>query len=126
MKFFGQKRTINVDENYSQIIDLTNFWDEMRKKYPGEELLGLGANLSGSKTIDYYIGKIDEELVGESDSLEIPDDGWNEFSCKLDNKEIEKMYRKIYEQDSPDYEIESMTEDTFTTKVHFANNGEKR
>ncbi len=47
MTFFGQKRTVKVDENYSQIAELTSFWHEMRQKYPEENLLGLGANLSG-------------------------------------------------------------------------------
>lgn len=125
MTFFGQKRVVKVYENYGQITELTKFWNEMRQKYPNESLLGLGANLKG-ETIDYYIGKIYEELEGESDSLEIPDEGWAEFSCELDNQEIEKMYRKIYEQGTPDYEIESMTGDTFTTKVHFENKGDSK
>ena len=125
MPFFGQKRTVKVDENYSQIAELTSFWHEMRQKYPEENLLGLGANLSGVESIDYYIGKIGEALKGASDSLEIPDEGWEEFNCKLNDKEIEKMYRNVYKQGTPDYEIESMTSDTFTTKVHFEDKGEK-
>lgn len=122
MIFYGRKITVKVDENYSQIAELTMFWDEMRKKYPGEALRGLGTNLSG-KSIDYYIGKIDEELAGESDIIEIPDEGWSDFSCPLDEKEIEKMYRGIYEQGTPDYEIETMKNNTFYTKVHFTKRG---
>lgn len=123
MKFYGCKRVIAVDANYSQIAELEKFWNEMREKYPNDFLYGLGANMS-SQTIDYYIGKIDEEWLDGSDAIEIPNGGWEEFSCKEGDVEIEKLYRSIFQHGTPDYELESIQNGTFTTKVHFANKGE--
>ena len=123
MKFFGKKRTIQVDANYGQIAELEKFWNEMRQQYPSDFLYGLGANMNG-QTIDYYIGKIDEEWLGGSDAIEIPNDGWEEFSCKEVDAEIEKLYRSIFQQGTPDYELESIQNGIFITKVHFANKGE--
>ncbi len=122
MRFFGQKRTIVVDANYSQIAELEKFWNEMRELFPGGFLYGLGANMN-SQTIDYYIGKIDEQWQDGVDVIEIPDDGWEEFSCKEDDAEIEKLYRGIFQQGTPDYELESIKNGIFTTKVHFVNKG---
>lgn len=119
MKFFGQKRVIAVDANYSQITELEKFWNEMRELFPNDFLHGLGANMN-SQTIDYYIGKVDEEWRGGSESIKIPDSDWREFSCKEDDVEIEKLYRMIFQQGTPDYELESMKNGIFTTKVHFA------
>lgn len=124
MKFFGRKRTIAVDENYSQISELTRFWNEMRREFPDETLVGLGASMN-SESMDYYIGKIGEKLVDDMDFIDLPGDDWSEFSCKLDDEKIQKMYRQIYEQGTPDYEIESMTTNTFTTRIHFAKKGEE-
>lgn len=118
MRFFGQKRTIAVDANYSQITELEKFWNEMRELFPNDFLYGLGANMD-SKSIDYYIGKVDEEWQGGSDVIEIPDDEWEEFSCREDDTEIENLYRAIFQQGTPDYELESIKDGIFTTKVHF-------
>ncbi|MFO0970865.1 MAG: hypothetical protein U0520_00730 [Candidatus Saccharimonadales bacterium] len=123
MKFFGQKRVVKVDANYSQIAELEKFWNELHEMYPGELLFGLGANMN-NRTIDYYIGKVDENWMGGSSVVEIPDDGWKEFSCEEDDTEIEKLYRSIFEQGTLDYELESMQNGIFVTKVHFANKGE--
>ncbi len=120
MKFTGQKRMILVDEKYSQIAELEKFWNEMRGLLPNDFLYGLGANMD-SGPIDYYIGKIDDYWDGGSEAIEIPDDGWVEFSCNQTDEDIEKMYRGIFKKGQPDYEIESMKDGIFTTKVHFAN-----
>ncbi len=118
MKFSGQKKVITVDEHYGQIAQLEKFWEYMREEYPDGALCGLGANMS-SATIDYYIGKISDEWHGGTDSIEIPDDGWITFRCELSDTEIEKMYRMIFRQGTPDYELESMKDGVFTTKIHF-------
>ncbi len=125
MKFVGIKRTISVDENYSQITKLGQFWNEMRALFPGEFLYGLGTNWTGS-TFDYYLGKINENWAGGSDTIELPDDDWHEFSCADNGKAIEQMYRKVYERGKLDYEIESMKDGRFMTKVHFLDGGGKR
>jgi hypothetical protein len=124
MKFIGQKRIVKVDENYIQIKTLTKFWDEMRKAYPNEAMLGLGTNWVEDR-FDYYIGKVNEQWDGGSDSVIIPDEGWEEFVCELDDDEIEKMYRRIYEKGSLDYEIELIEDDKYTAKVHFKDKKEK-
>lgn len=118
MKFIGKKRTIAVDENYTQVKTLGEFWDEMRTRFPGEPLLGLGTHWTDN-TFDYYIGKIDENWQGGREVIEIPDDGWQEFSCIEQDAEIEKLYRKIYERGPLDYEIESINDGIFMTKVHY-------
>lgn len=122
MKFIGRKRVVKVDADYSQVKKLGEFWDEMRNLFPNDFLYGLGTNWT-QNTVDYYIGKIDEEWPGGSDVTILPDDGWIEYSCKVDAKEIEELYRGIYKQGSLDYEVESMKDGIFTTKVHFLNNG---
>lgn len=124
MTFFGRKRIILVDEKYGQIQKISEFWDEMRASYPDEKLLGLGVHWD-HKEFDYYIGKIDESLTEGLKAVDLPDENWIEFSCKIDDGEIERMYRKIYEQGKLDYEIESMENGIFTAKVHFAKNGGK-
>lgn len=124
MKFFGTKRSIPVDRSYSQIQELGQFWDEMRKLYPNDFLYGLGTNWTDIE-FDYYIGKIDETWLGSTETIDIPDSDWHEFSCKDDDEEIEQMYRQVYEQGTPNYEIESMKDGVFTTKVHFKSNKEK-
>ncbi len=118
MKFVGEKRTITVDENYTQVKTLGKFWDEMRARFPGEQLLGLGTDWTDD-TFDYYIGKIGESWDGGTDTIEIPDDGWKEYACAEQDSEIEKLYRKIYERGTLDYEIESIKDGIFTTKVHY-------
>ena len=96
MKFFGEKRTIAVDENYTQVKVLGAFWDEIRERFPGESLLGLGTHWTES-TFDYYIGKFDENWQGGTEIIEIPDDNWEEYHCAELDGEIEELYRKIYE-----------------------------
>jgi predicted transcriptional regulator YdeE len=125
MKFYGEKRTIKVDSEYSQIAELEKFWEEMRNRYPDADLFGLGADTSSEK-IDYYIGKIDEELFIGCDEVKIPDNNWEEFSCKEDDAEIEKLYRGIFQRGTPDYELESIKDDIFTTRVHFTNKGDEQ
>ncbi|MCA9301353.1 hypothetical protein KDA08_00700 [Candidatus Saccharibacteria bacterium] len=125
MKFVGKKRVIAVDANYSQITKLEKFWNEMRDQFPDDFLYGLGANMN-SKSIDYYIGKIDEQWQGGIEFIDIPDDGWEEFSCKEDDAEIERLYRDIFKQRTPDYELESIKNGIFTTKVHFPNMDSER
>jgi predicted transcriptional regulator YdeE len=120
MKFVGVKRTIPVDDDYSQIAKLGQFWDEMRKRFPGEFLYGLGMNWTGD-TFDYYLGKINEDWADGSDTVELPEDDWHEYSCADSGEAIEQMYRGIYDQGKLDYEIESMKDGRFMTKVHFLN-----
>lgn len=120
MKFVGVKRTVSVDENYSQIATLGRFWNEMRELFPGEFFYGLGMNWAGN-TFDYYLGKINEEWAGGTDTVELPGDHWHEFSCADTGEAIERMYRKVYERGKLDYEIESMKDGIFTAKVHFLN-----
>lgn len=125
MKFFGEKRTVIVDENYTQVKTLGKFWDEMRTRFPSDSLLGLGANWTDD-SFDYYIGKVDENWQGGIESIEIPDDNWETYSCSEQDAEIEKLYRKIYERGTLDYEIESIKDGIFTTKVHYEVEEEKQ
>lgn len=125
MKFVGKKRVIAVDANYSQITKLEKFWNEMRDQFPDDFLYGLGANMN-SKSIDYYIGKIDEQWQGGVALLDIPDNDWQEFTCKEDDAEIEKLYRGIFQRGTPDYELESTKDGIFTTRVHFTNKGDEQ
>jgi hypothetical protein len=118
MKFVGEKRAITVDENYSQVKTLGRFWDEMRTQFPSDSLLGLGCNWTNDR-FDYYIGKIDEDWQWGVEIIEIPDNDWEEYSCSEQDIEIEKLYRKIYERGALDYEIESIEDGIFTTKVHY-------
>ncbi len=118
MKFIGEKRTIVVNENYDQVKTLGSFWDEMRTRFPDSELLGLGANWR-DETMDYYIGKIDKNWGNGADVIEIPDNDWKEYSCPGLDREIERLYRQIYTHGTLDYEIESIRDGIFTTKVHY-------
>lgn len=79
-----------------------------------------------SKSIDYYIGKIDEQWQGGVALLDIPDNDWQEFTCKEDDAEIEKLYRGIFQRGTPDYELESIKDGIFTTRVHFTNKGDEQ
>lgn len=124
MKFKGKKKTVPIDNNYEHIKALEQFWNEMRSLFPDDFLSGLGTNWTTNK-FDYYIGKIDESWRGGGEVVNLPDNGWQEFSCKEDDKDIEQMYRGIYDQGTLDYEIESMRDGIFTTRVHFISNESK-
>ncbi len=120
MKFIGINRTIPVDQNYSQIKLLGKFWSEMKALYPNDDLLGLGVHTENG-TFEYYIGRVDDHWITEAEIINIPDEGWVEHSCKLDDHNIMKMYKQIYKNGKLDYEIESMKNGIFRTKIHYAN-----
>lgn len=119
MKFFGVKKLVAVDADYKQIDELTQFWQEMNAMYPGEQLLGLEANWIDQVSFEYYIGKIDEKWADDLEEIEIPDDGWVEYTSLLDDEAIKAMYKEIYKRGRLDYEIESMDGNEFKAKVHF-------
>lgn len=118
MEFLGKKRTIKVNANYSQIESIEKFWAEMTRSFPGTEFLGLGTNWNNG-TFDYYIGKIDEQWADELEAIDLPVDNWEIYECEDDSEVIEDMYRQVYMRGSLDFEIESIKDGIFTTKVHY-------
>ena len=125
MKFYGTKRNVAVDADYKQIAALTQFWAEMRQQFPNEQLLGLGANWVDQTSFDYYIGKINQPWDGGINEISLPDDNWKEFQSSDSSDDIKNLYRTIYKQGKPLYEIEAIEDGKFTTKVYFRSRGEK-
>lgn len=120
MKFYGVRKVVGCDSNYSQFLAIDDFWDQMIAKYPGMAFLCLGFNW-GQDSFEYCIGKLDDNWAEDLESIEIPDDGWREFECPRNDDEITEMYQQIWNDGKLDYEIEERLEDTLKVRVHYAN-----
>lgn len=120
MKFFGVGRVFQERDDYSQMKEIGKFINQMEFKYPGEHFLFLGYNWTMDDKFTYVIGKMNEQPQFKEKVIEVnlPDENWEKYSCPFDSKEIENLYRSIWEQGELDYEIEEVIDGRFAVMVH--------
>lgn len=103
----------------AQYAAIGQYWDDMSNIFGRENIRGLGYNWM-KDTIEYVIGmkdnsviEIKNEELSEKYSravykeISLPDYGWKTYTGET-NK-LAEIYKKIYEEGSLNYEIESFS-----------------
>jgi len=107
MVFTGISKVFSL-ENEDQYNTIGAFWDELSKTYGLSNLRGLGYNWT-EDTIEYVIGLKEGIIEGANCTVDLPDEGWIDY--KGNTADLQEIYRKIYEDGSLKYEIETFTEE---------------
>ena len=114
MEFKGISRTFStVGEKQYKTIGA--FWDELSGIYGRRNLRGLGYNW-GDTSIEYVIGLISGDIVGQNVIVTLPDAGWKCASGRTEK--LGEIYSDIYQEGSLKYEIETF-DDAGNCKIWF-------
>ena len=102
MRFSGISKTFSTINN-EQYKTISDFWDELSKKYGMENLRGLGYNWT-DKSIEYAIGLKNGVISDENCNIDLPEDNW--IIIKGNTNDLSKIYDNIYKDGKLKYEIE--------------------